>query len=80
MFGLDGSYVLMNSEVGFAGYDRHNNKVYWVSQDEFHMKKSVVEEEITLCNQVRFIPIQIKDGNTIVNEGIGLVSSATGGV
>ena len=80
MFGLDGSYVLLNSEVGFAGYDRHNNKVYWVSQDEFHMKKSVVEEEITLCNQVRFIPIQIKDGNTIVNEGIGLVSSATGGV
>ena len=80
MFGLDGSYVLLNSEVGFAGYDRHNNKIYWVSQDEFHMKKSVVEEEITLCNQVRFIPIQIKDGNTIVNEGIGLVSSATGGV
>lgn len=79
MFGLDGSYVLLNSEVGFAGYDRHNNKVYWVSQDEFHMKKSVVEEEITLCNQVRFIPIQIQDGNTIVNEGIGLVSSATGG-
>lgn len=80
MFGLDGSYVLMNSDVGFAGYDRHNNKVYWVSQDEFHMKKSVVEEEITLCNQVRFIPIQIKSGNIIVNEGIGLVSSATGGV
>lgn len=80
MIGLDGSYVLMNSDVGFAGYDRHNNKVYWVSQDEFHMKKSVVEEEITLCNQVRFIPIQIKNGNTIVNEGIGLVSSATGGV
>lgn len=80
MIGLDGSYVLMNSDVGFAGYDRHNNKVYWVSQDEFHMKKSVVEEEITLCNQVRFIPIQIKSGNIIVNEGIGLVSSATGGV
>lgn len=80
MFSLDGSYVLMNSDVGFAGYDRHNNKVYWVSQDEFHMKKSVVEEEITLCNQVRFIPIQIKSGNIIVNEGIGLVSSATGGV
>lgn len=80
IFGLDGSYVLMNSDVGFAGYDRHNNKVYWVSQDEFHMKKSVVEEEITLCNQVRFIPIQIKSGNIIVNEGIGLVSSATGGV
>lgn len=79
MFGLDGSYVLMNNEVGFAGYDRNGNKIYWVSQDEFHMKKSVVEEEITLCNQVRFIPITIKNNGTIVNEGIGLVSSATGG-
>ena len=79
MFGLDGSYVLMNNDVGFAGYDRNNNKIYWVSQDEFHMKKSVVEEEITLCGQMRFIPIQITSGNTVVNEGIGLVSSYTGG-
>ena len=79
MYGLDGSYVLMNNDVGFAGYDRNNNKIYWVDADEFHMKKSVVEEEITLCNQLRFIPIQIKNGNTVVNEGIGLVSSATGG-
>ena len=79
MYGLDGSYVVMNDEVGFAGYDRNNNQIYWVNGDEFHMKKSVVEEEITLCNQLRFIPIQIMQGNTVVNEGIGLVSSATGG-
>lgn len=79
MYGSDGSYVLMNNDVGFAGYDRNDNKIYWVSEDEFHMKKSVVEEEITLCNQLRFIPIQIMSGNTIVNEGIGLVSSVTGG-
>ena len=77
MFGTDGSYVLMNNEVGFAGYDRNDNKIYWVSKDEFHMKKSVVEEEITLCGLMRFIPIQIYNGNTLVNEGIGLVSSAT---
>lgn len=79
MYGSDGSYVLMNNDVGFAGYDRNDNQIYWVSKDEFHMKKSVVEEEITLCNQLRFIPIQIMSGNTIVNEGIGLVSSVTGG-
>lgn len=75
MYGLDGSYVMMNNEVGFAGFDRNDNKIYWASQDEFHMKKSVVEEEITLCNQLRFIPIQITTNGTIVNEGIGLVSS-----
>ena len=79
MYGLDGSYVVMNDTEGFAGYDRNGNKIYWVNGDEFHMKKSVVEEEITLCNQLRFIPIQISQNGTVVNEGIGLVSSATGG-
>lgn len=79
MFGQDGSYVLLNRSVGFAGFDKNGNKVYWVSEDEFHMRKSVVEEEITLCNQLRFIPITITSGNDIVNEGIGLVSSVSGG-
>ena len=77
MYGLDGSYVVMNDTEGFAGYDRNGNKIYWVNGDEFHMKKSVVEEEITLCNQLRFIPIQIKENGAVVNEGIGLVSSFT---
>ena len=78
MFGLDGSYVLMNNEVGFAGYDRNDNQIYWVNKDEFHMKKSVVEEEITLCNKLRFIPITLYDTDetTILNDGIGLVSVA----
>lgn len=78
MFGLDGSYVLMNNQVGFAGFDRTGNKIYWVSQDEFHMKKSVVEEEITLCGKMRFIPITITQNGTVVNDGIGLVSTAGG--
>lgn len=77
MFGQDGSYVLMNQEVGFAGYDRNGNKVFWADYDEFHMKKSVVEEEITLCNKVRFIPITLTGANNnIINDGIGLVSVA----
>ena len=78
MYGMDGSYVLINNEVGFAGFDRNGNKIYWVSEDEFHMKKSVTEEEITLCNKLRFIPIVLTDGNNnIVNDGIGLVSTST---
>lgn len=80
MFGVDGSYVLMNNTVGFAGYDRLGNQIYWVSKDEFHMKKSVVEEEITLCNKMRFIPITLYDNNNnMTNDGIGLVSTAGGG-
>ena len=78
MYGADGSYILMNNEIGFAGYDVNNNKVYWVHQDEFHMKKSVVEEEITLCNKLRFIPITIQNGN-VTNDGIALVSALGGG-
>ena len=79
MYGKDGSYVLMNNDVGFAGYDRLGNQIYWVSQDEFHMKKSVIEEEITLCNKLRFIPITITENGSVVNDGIGLVS-VVGGV
>lgn len=79
MYGVDGSYVLMNNTVGFAGYDRNDNQIYWVNGDEFHQKKSVVEEEITLCNKLRFIPITITDNNdNVVNDGIGLVSVAGG--
>jgi phage minor structural protein len=80
MYGVDGSYILINNTVGFAGYDRNDNQIYWVSEDEFHMKKSAVEEEITLCNKLRFIPITITDtNNNVVNDGIGLVSVAGGG-
>ena len=78
MYGADGSYVLMNNQVGFSGYDRNDNPIYWVNGDEFHMKKSVVEEEITLCNKMRFIPIEVYDNGTLVNDGIGLVSVAGG--
>lgn len=77
--GVDGSYVVINNEVGFAGYDRNGNKIYWVSKDEFHMKKSVVEEEITLCNKMRFIPITLYgDDGKMTNDGIGLVSTMGG--
>lgn len=74
MYGADGSYLVMNTVVGFAGYDRLGNKIFWSDRDEFHMRKSVVEEEITLCNKLRFIPIEVYDGNNLVNDGIGLVS------
>lgn len=75
MYAQDNGYIIINTEVGFAGYDRQGNKLFWVSEDEFHMKKSVVEEEITLCNKMRFIPIEIYNGSDLVNDGIGLVST-----
>lgn len=74
MYGQDGSYVVMNQQEGFAGYDRNNEKIFWADYDEFHMKKSVVEEEITLCGSMRFIAIKrYDDNNQLINKGIGLV-------
>lgn len=79
MNGADGSYVIMNNDVGFAGYDRLGNKIYWVDRDEFHQKKSVAEEEITIVNKIRIIPITITDSNNnIVNDGIGFVNVGGG--
>ena len=75
MYAQDQGYIVINTEVGFAGYDRLGNKLFWVSEDEFHQKKSVIEEEITLCNKLRFIPIEIYNGDTLINDGIGLVST-----
>lgn len=76
MFGPDGSYVLMNQEVGFEGRDRNHTRIYWVNGDEFHMRKGVMDEEITLCNKLRFIAIERYNGDTMINDGIGLVSVA----
>jgi len=67
VFGKDGSKVIINPEE-FAGYDFKGNKVFWMNGDEFHMKKSVIEEEITLCNKARWLGIETTD-----NTGIGIV-------
>ena len=81
MYGTDGFYLSVNPEDGFAGFDGRTSpptKLFWVNEDEFHQKKSVVEEEITLFNKMKFIPVTIRDGNNnIVNDGVALVSVAT---
>ena len=59
----------MNYEEGFAGFDLNGNKLYWVASDQFHMKQAVVEEEITLCELIRFINISNAD-----NTGVGIVA------
>ena len=67
-FNQDNSYIKINPEVGFAGFNASGDKTYWVDEDEFHQKKSVVEEEITIASKIRILPIK-----TDTNEGIGFV-------
>ena len=74
MYASNGSYVVLNQDVGLVGYDGAGDPIYWVNNDSFNMSKAVVEQEITLCNKVRFLPMQITEGNVVVNDGIGLVS------
>ena len=74
MYGTDGSYILINNEVGFAGYDRLGNKIYWADKDEFHMKKGVVEEELSLFQKMNFLPVTLTDsGGNITSDGIAIV-------
>lgn len=71
----NGSYIVINASDGFSGYDKEDNRIFWVDDDEFYMKKSTIEQEITLCNKMRFIPIERYDANNnLINDGIGLVS------
>lgn len=74
MYASNGSYVVLNQDVGLVGYDGAGNPIYWVSDDSFYMSKSVVTQEITLCSKVRFLPMQITENGVVVNDGIGLVS------
>ncbi len=69
MFCHDGRTVKINAEDGFVGYAANGEKIYWVSESNFHMKKSVVEDEITIAQGLRFIPI-----DTDTNHGIGIVA------
>lgn len=76
MYASDGGYIVLNQEVGLVGYDPNGNPIYWVADNEFHMSKAVVEEEITLCNKLRFIPMTITDNQgNVTSDGIGLVST-----
>lgn len=68
MFAQDNSYVLLNTEVGFAGFNKNDVKTWWVDGDEFHQKKAFVEEEITIGYKMRMIPI-----TNSTNTGIGFV-------
>ena len=58
-----------SAEVGFAGYDIDGSKMYWVSEDDFHMRDSVIENQLTIAQRLRFIPIE-----TDTNFGIGIVA------
>lgn len=73
MYAKDGSYIKINNEVGFAGYDKNNNKIYWADGDTFCTNKFIANNEITVGGKLRMLPI-----TTSTNSGIGFVAIYTG--
>lgn len=74
MIAKDGEKIVINSSEGFVGYDKLGNKSFWLEDGYFHIKKSILEEEVTLCNKIKAIPIEVYNNNTLVNDGIGFIS------
>ena len=54
---MQGNGYLIINETGLTIYDSQNNRVFWAENDEIHIKKSVIEQEITLCNKIKCLPI-----------------------
>lgn len=77
MYSSNGSYILLNQSVGLIAYDGVGNPICWLSDNELHISKVVIEDDITLCSKLRFLPIQITENGVITADGIGLVANYT---
>lgn len=75
MYALDGGYIKINTTVGFSGYDRNGNRIYWADGDTFHMKKAIVEDAITLVGKVSFLPVRIENNGVVQNDGVAIIGT-----
>lgn len=73
MYAKDGSYLRINNEVGFAGYNKNGEKIYWADGEIFATKKFVANDEVTIGGMIRILPIKTGTSN-----GIGFVEVYTG--
>ena len=69
VYATDGSYVKLNADVGFAGYDKSGNKIYWADGDVFRMKNAEGENEIKIAGKIKIVPV-----STDSNVGVGFVA------
>jgi phage minor structural protein len=69
VYATNGNYVKLNADVGFAGYDRNGNKIYWADGDVFRMKNAEVENEIKIAGKIKIVPV-----STSESVGVGFVA------
>lgn len=69
IYASNGDYVKLNAEVGVAGFNKNNNKVYWADGDVFHMANAEIENEAKFAGMIKLVPV-----STSSNKGIGFVA------
>lgn len=69
IYASNGDYVKLNAEVGVAGFNKNNNKVYWADGDVFHMENAEIENEAKFARMIKLVPV-----STSSNKGIGFVA------
>ena len=79
VFGEAGAYISINSTEGIAGYDRMGC-YFRVNNSAVHMKKSFIEEELTICNKVKIKSVVSAGANAHMTfNGVGLFAVPGGG-
>jgi phage minor structural protein len=69
VYAINGDYVKLNAEVGFAGYNKSGTKIYWADGDVFRMKNAEVENEIKIAGKIKIVPVA-----TSTSVGVGFVA------
>ena len=69
VYAVNGDYVKLNADVGFAGYNKNNAKVYWADGQTFHMMNAEIENETKIAGKIKLVPVSTAD-----NVGVGFVA------
>jgi len=69
VYAKDKSYVKLNAEDGFVGYDANGKKIYWADGETFHMYNAEVENQIKIAGRIKIVPVATAD-----NVGVGFVA------
>ena len=68
-YARNGSYVRLNADEGFVGYNANGEKMYWADGEAFHMWNAEVENQIKIAGKIKIVPVSTAD-----NVGVGFVA------
>lgn len=69
VYATNGDYVKLNTEVGFAGFNKNGTKIYWADGDVFRMRNAEIDNEIKIAGKIKIVPV-----STSENVGVGFVA------